>query len=423
MQTPTAVSKLKVLYHEYPPAFWTLVLVTFIDHFGYFLLYPFFSFYITSRFGVGMTTVGVLYAVFSITGLIGNGLGGALSDRLGRRSMVIFSLVTTALTSVLLGFAPSITAMFVITFLVGTLSETGGPANQAIVADLLPDEQRAEGYGILRVARGISAALGPAIGGLIASRSYLALFLIDAVISLLTAFVAFRGLPETKPQLKHGEQHEKLSETFRGYAQVFKDSLFLLFIVTWIFSNLPFMNMRTTLGVFLRDVHGVSEQNFGLLLTFNAALVIIFQFWITRRLQKASPMKMLALGSLLLSAGVALFGFVSGYNLFFLAIGLMTVGDMIQTPFGQSLVAKFSPEHMRGRYMAIFALTWNIPFAFGPYLGGLILDNWNPSLLWYASGLAGLASAGGYLFLKKLMDQHPDHLPREEPLRDSTGLP
>lgn len=404
MHISNFTARLRFLYQTYPRPFWTLVLATFIDTLGGYLLYPFLAFYVTKRFGVGMTTVGVLMGIFSLSGFLGSGIGGALSDRFGRRSILIFSLLATSLTSLLLGFAPSIPAMFTIILLVGTITEMGHPTYQAIVSDLLPEEQRAEGFSILRIAYNVSAAIGPALGGFIASQSYLALFVSDAVVSLGTAAVVFLGMPETKPQLQPGEVPESIQATFRGYLHVLKDRLFLMFILANIFSMLAFVNVEATLGVFLRDVHGVSEQGFGWLLTINALLVVFFQFWLTRRLEKKSPLGMMALGALLYGVGFAIFGFAAAYGLFLFAIALITFGEMIQSPIGQTLASKFSPEDMRGRYMAVFGLIWLIPSAIGPYLGGLILDHLNPNLLWYAAGVVSLLSVGGFIHLKKLME-------------------
>jgi MFS family permease len=133
----------RTLLAEYPAAFRKLVIVTFIDRLGGALLYPFFALYITSKFDVGMTQVGVLFAAFSFSSFIGSTVGGALTDRIGRRSMLIFSLVSTSLSSVAMGLVESLEMFYALALLVGIFTDTGGPAHQAMVADLLPDEQRA----------------------------------------------------------------------------------------------------------------------------------------------------------------------------------------------------------------------------------------------------------------------------------------
>ena len=93
-----------------------------------------------------------------------------------------------------------------------------------------------------------------------------------------------------------------------------------------------------------------------------AILVVFFQFWMTRRLEKYRPMLMMAAGSLLYAIGFAMYGFVSGFVLFVLAMIVITVGEMVVSPFQQSLVAGFAPEDMRGRYMAVSELSWSVAF-------------------------------------------------------------
>src|SRR5574338_134526 len=100
-------NKISQVYHEYPRTFWMMILVNFIDRLGGSLLFPFFALYLTRRFDVGMTEVGTLFAVFSLSGFIGAFPGGALADRFGRRNIIIFSLLATSLSTLLMGLADS----------------------------------------------------------------------------------------------------------------------------------------------------------------------------------------------------------------------------------------------------------------------------------------------------------------------------
>jgi MFS family permease len=159
--------------------------------------------------------------------------------------------------------------------------------------------------------------------------------------------------------------------------------------------------LNTTLGVFLRDTYGVPEAGYGWLLSLNAAMVVLFQFPITRRIENQKPLLMMAAGSVLYAIGFALYGFVSIYSLFVLAMVIITIGEMIVAPMGQALVAKFAPEEMRGRYMAIFGISWSLPFAVGPILAGLVLDNYDPLWLWYFAGAIGMLAAFGFLALHR----------------------
>jgi MFS family permease len=110
-----------------------------------------------------------------------------------------------------------------------------------------------------------------------------------------------------------------------------------------------YVQMNTSLGLYLRDAHGISDQRFGYILTLNAAMVVALQFWVTRKIKKMPPMIIMALGTLFVGAGFLMYGLVSTYILFLAAMAIITVGEMLFAPVSQALVANIAPEHMRGR--------------------------------------------------------------------------
>ncbi len=394
--------KIRNTYHAYPRAFWIYNVVVFIDRLGGFMLYPFFALYLTQKFNVGMTTVGGIFVLFSASGFVGSALGGALTDRVGRKPVILFSLIFSALSALGMGLAPSLQLFILIAVLVGTLADIGRPAHEAVVADLLPPEKRAEGYGIIRVIFNLAVVIAPAIAGFLIARSYLLLFIVDMIISLIAAAVVFLSLPETKPKAHAETKPESISQTFGGYGRVYRDVRFMAFILVCVMMTLVYMNMNTTLGVFLRDFHSIPESGYGLLISLNAVMVVLFQFWLTRRLEKYKPLVMMCLGTALYGIGFAAYGFVNSYLMFTLAMVVITIGEMIIAPFQQAMVASFAPEAMRGRYMAVAGLSWGMAFAVGPYFAGILMDGPNPNWLWYACGLMGMLAAFGYYLLDKI---------------------
>src|SRR5258706_13123110 len=114
-----------------------------------------------------MSTVGLLFAVFSVSGLVGSAIGGALTDRMGRKGVIIFSLVLSSLSALGMGFAPTLEVFIAVSVIVGTLSSIGGPAHEAVVADLLPENKPAEGYGIIRVIFNMAGLFSPPPWGLL----------------------------------------------------------------------------------------------------------------------------------------------------------------------------------------------------------------------------------------------------------------
>ena len=390
---------------------------TFIDALGSALLYPFFALYATRTFNVGLSQVGLIFASLMVSGMIGTTIGGGLTDRFGRKSMAIFGLVTSALSILALGFVKELGGFIPLVIIAGLLGNIGGPARTAMVADLLPAEKRAGGYGLHRVVFNLSYVIGPALGGLLAAYSYLYLFIFDTITSLLTALAFFFLLPETKPLRQEGVLEETTTQTFAGYGRILSDRFFMAFLFATMLMALVFSQLHGPLSVFLRDVQGLPEQRFGWLLSLNAAMVVLFQFATTRRVEKYPPFLILAMGTLFLVVGFGMYGFVTTYVLFLLAMAILTIGEMLVAPVGQAIVARLAPEHMRGRYMAFFDFAWMISGAMGMYLAGLIMDSFDPRWIWYATALVGIAAAVAFVGMHALERDEPEPAPAPEPPR------
>ena len=417
------ISRLKKLLNEYPRTFWIIIGGMFIDQLGGMLVFPFFGLYITSKYGVGMTEVGVLFTIFAVTGVFGSFIGGAFTDKFGRKGIIIFGLVVSAASSLMLAFAPTLEFIYFAGAIVGLLGNLAGPAHQAMIADILPEDKRADGFGILRIIANLAVVIGPAIGGLLAARGYTLLFIIDVITSTITGFIIFLFVPETKPEKKPETvdqpiKEESIGEVIKGYLLVVKDQIYLVFVIGSLLYALAYMQMNTTLSVFLRDVHGIPDRGYGMLLSLNAAMVVLFQFWITRRIKRFKPMKIMAWGMVIYAVGFSMYGFVSTVIFFVIAMVIITIAEILVSPVSQAIVAKLSPEDMRGRYMAVYGFSWTIPTAIGPLAAGLIMDNYNPNWVWYAAGISMLLSAGIFAYLQakapKRFEQTEEELPEVE---------
>jgi MFS family permease len=405
MSTYKPLERIHNIYGDYPRQFWILVLGMFIDTLGRTILNPFLMLYVTKKFDVGMTEIGMLFGLMAVANSVGRMLGGALTDRLGRKGMVIFGLVISGLSSLAMGLVGTFEMFFAVVLFVGLVASIGGPAHGAMIADLLPEEKRTGGFGIFRVVTNLSWVCGPVIGGLLATRSYMPLFICDAVASTITGGIVLLAIRETRPAPREGEPEQTMGQTFAGYWDVLRDVTFTLFIGACILMTVVYIQLYTTLGVYLRDTHGVSEQAYGYLMSLNATAVVLLQIPIARRIARYRPMTMMALGTLLYAIGFGMYGLVSSYVLFIVAMFIITVGEMVVMPTSQALVAKIAPEDMRGRYMAVFGFGWVIPQAVGPLLAGLVMDNADPRWVWYAAGLLGLVGAAAFVLLWRRAEQ------------------
>lgn len=271
-------------YHKFSKQFWLLMFASFIDMLGGALIFPFFSLYLTEKFNVGMLEVGTMFLVWAVTsGIIGNTLGGALADKFGRKTNMIMGLVASATSALLMVIIKDLKLFYVAIAIVGIFEDIAGPARQAMVADLVPEELRSDAYGLFRIVFNLAVTIGPALGGFIAARySFALIFIIDVMVSLSVAVFVFFFLKETKPESKTNEKPETFADTFKGYRKVLADKLYVAFIVVTILETLMYFQMNSTLGVFLVNFQGITTAQFGTILSINAAMVVLFQMLFTR---------------------------------------------------------------------------------------------------------------------------------------------
>jgi len=367
-----------------------------------------------------MTQAGVLLGINSFFALGGSMVGGALVDKFGRRRLILFGLVLSAISSLSLGLANNIHVMYPLIIVVGLLSSMAYPAHEAMLADILPEEKRQEGYGILRVAFNYAWIFGTAMGGFIAARSFFALFVIDAVVSCITAALIFRLLPETKPQVKEeaGRKEETFWETVKGYRVVVRDMAFVGFILSGMVALIVYQQQYGSFAVYLRDTHGIDSKGYGVILSITGLEVVLLQFWISRMIRYRPPFMMMTLGVGIFALGFFMYGMVTGFVMFVISAIIVCFGEMFYFPTSQVIAAGFAPKDMRGRYMAVAGLVWSIPSTLGPGAAGYILDNYDPHLLWYIGGFLCLISALGYLSLHLRLGEQKRFI-RKPPERES----
>ncbi len=414
--------KIKKAYNYYPTEYWVIILAVFIDLMGGYMLGPFFGYFVSAQFSVNFRDIGFMFTMFSSGAIFGGIFGGAIADKLGRKPVIIFGLVSSALSSLAMPWIQQLEWFYALAALSGLLGSVGGPARGALLTDILPVEKRVEGFGIFRIAFNISAFVGPIAGGFIftATGNYKALFIFDAVTSVITAIIVWVKIPETRPEAKlksnegimesttietdgtQSTEKKSFGKTMRGYLQVLGDGKYMFYVFVVMLMSLVYMQLNSTLGVFLLNVHGFPANWFGYLISANAAFVIAFQWFISRTTRKFPPFIMVAAGVFLYAIGFGMYAFVNNWGMFFVAMIVITIGECLCAPHMQAMIGLFAPEDKRGRYMAIGSFSWIIPNLFGVVAAGSLMDAVNPRWLWVLIFGVGSLATIGFLILYKL---------------------
>ena len=434
----------RVAVGAFPAQFWLVFAATFVYLASSALVFPYFGIYLTERMGVSRTEAGLVLGLASLAGLPLQIVGGAWADKRGRRGVMLFSLLATALVSCLLAAARTPVQAEVLVLLNGAL---GWPlfltASNAMVADLVEQERATEAFGIVRVALNAGVVAGPAVAGfaLAAGLSFSWLFLaagigcaallvvlvarlaetspvvaarhrasrrvdagpLDAAEALATAeAVAAAPAPAPAGAASRTRAGEEAGGAVRdagsgGYARVVRDRRFLAFCVLSLLPLFCYGQIVSTYPVYLTQFLGVSLRSWGLLLSLNGVLIVAIQYPLIRRVRERSRLGGVALGSALLGIGVGAAAFASpGWSLWAL-MAVFSLGEMLFVPLSTSTVSGMTTVAERGRYMGVWSLVWIGGQALSPLATGWTMDalGGRPAMLIVLA--AGLAGAGSLL--------------------------
>ncbi len=385
-------ARLRPLVATYPRAFWMLVVGTFVNRTGLVVL-PFLALFLTTQRGLGIPQATAAVSLYGAGAFAGGFVGGWLSDRVGRRPVLLLSLVGGALAIAALPFARTFAAIAVAAVVFGGLGEMYRPAVSAAVADLVPEERQPRAFAIVYWAINLGAAVGPALGGLIAARSYLGLFVLDGATMLAYGFVVLLAIPETRPVAADADAGSSLR-----LRPAVRDGALAVLALAVLGVGVGFFQLFSALPLTMH-ADGLSELDYGLIVTINGGLIVLVGLpvagWVGDRLLGWAVPTAVALIALGLAFNAPAHSFL-GYAL---AGAVWTMGEMAFLPVVPTIVSRLAPAHLRGSYQGVYHAAWGLAKMIGPALGGLVLAGAGAAALW--SG-AGALVAGAALLLAAL---------------------
>jgi MFS family permease len=356
------------------------------------MLWPFLLLYASDKLHQPLTAVAGLLTLNAATGLITTFIGGAIADRFGRKWVMAFSLIFCAVSWYFFRLAGTLPVFALLMALNGATTPLYRLASDAMIADLIPTENRIDAYSILRMGNNIGVAFGPAIGGFTAAISYNISFAITGAGLLICGLLIVIFSIETMPRYVPSQLPKQ--RPFQGYKDALKDRHLLGFLGSLTFNRMCSAILWMLLAVHAKNNFNISESMYGFIPTTNAVMVILFQIFVTRWVKKRNAGYSMTLGALFYAIAVFGVAFGQGFWGFWLCMVIATIGEMILLPTSTNYVSALAPEDKRARYMSLYTITWGVGTGLGPLIGGILSDQISPTATWIGAGVIGLIGTG-----------------------------
>jgi DHA1 family tetracycline resistance protein-like MFS transporter len=345
-----------------------IFLTIFVNLVGFGIIIPLLPFY-AETFGASPLTIGLLFAVFSLAQLIASPTLGDLSDRYGRRPVLIFSLAGTVLSFVMLALADSIAMLFVARIVDG-LSGGNISTARAYVADITEPKDRARAYGILGAAFGLGFIFGPALSGVLSRVSYTAPIWAAAAITVVATVMAWLWLPETVHRV-----HAGTGNPFRYLPELLRRPILRRVLAIDFVFWFALAIFQTTFGLFVAARFGFGPGPTGYLFAGFGLLGAIVQGGLIRPIVRRLGDKHTFIAGLVFSAiGLAGAAVTESLPVFVLILVPLSLGMGLGMPTISSLVSRGAGPHEQGRVQGAAGAIESLSRTLGPVWGAAVLQ-------------------------------------------------
>jgi DHA1 family tetracycline resistance protein-like MFS transporter len=361
-----------------------IFLTILVNLIGFGIIIPLLPFYATT-FGASPVVIGLLFAVFSLCQLVAAPALGDLSDRYGRRPVLVFSLAGTVVSFVMLALAQSVVMLFLARIVDG-LSGGNISTARAYVADITEPKDRARAYGLIGAAFGLGFILGPALSGMLARVSYTAPIWTAAGLTLVATAMAWLWLPETvhRAQAGTGNPLSYLPELLRRPAM---RRVLTIDFVYWF----SFAIFQTTFSLFVARRFGFDASRTGYLFASFGILGAVIQGGLIRPIVRRAGDKATFIAGVVFSVvGLVAAGLAHSVPLFVLALVPLAIGMGFGHPTVSSLISRAGRGDEQGRVQGAASAVESLGRTFGPVWGSASLQRYNETTP-FLTGAAFLA--------------------------------
>ena len=350
-----------------------IFLIVFIDLLGFGIVIPILPYYATS-FGASAFTLGLLMMSYSLMQFIFAPMWGSLSDRIGRRPVLLTCIAGISASMLLLGLAKSLVWLFIGRILAGFFGANISAAS-AYIADITTPENRAKGMGIIGASFGLGFLFGPALGGILSKWGYGTAPLVAAALSLMNFFFAFATLAE--PNLTRAERSShRMRFNMKHLKHVFSHPTINLGVTLFFFVTLCHAQLETVFAIYLLKRFILDAMHAGLILALMAVFMVIIQGGLIGKFNKRfGELKLIRTGLPVMALMLAFVPNLPSLLAFILLMCVYSVAYAFTNPSLMSLVSRSAGSGEQGATMGVYQSAGSLGRIFGPLLAGFTFSH------------------------------------------------
>jgi MFS family permease len=342
--------------------------------------------------GASPTQLGLAYLVMAGASMVTGVAGGHISDRIGRRPMMLVGRGVFSLGALgALAAGTNALAGLTVIVLTGALSSLGDAADSAMVADLVAPGERENAYATLRVAANMGVVLGPPIGGLMLAVSWNTLFVGAACLSAIAFVLAWRLIPH------RGLYTPAPSDEQPSALVVLRDRSYMALLAGSVLAFMVYVGFELLLPISVVQHHGIDRALWGAIAIVNPLIVALLQLRVTNAVQGYTPLARMVAALALMGPPFLILGVADALPVVIGIVVLFVFGEMLWVPTLQAIAVERAPAPQRGAYMGAFNATSGAAFALAPLLGLSVLSRFGDEAMW--ATMAALAVIGSLVFV------------------------
>jgi predicted MFS family arabinose efflux permease len=402
---------MKKLYQNYIDNFqglsreiWILSLVTFINRTGAMVI-PFLSLYLVNAKGFTLPQIGWIMTCFGIGSLAGTWVGGKLTDLIGFYKVIVLSLLLGGIGFILLQFVDTFYGFCIGIFTLIFVADAYRPAIFVAADTYSKPGNITRSITLIRLAINLGFSIGPLIGGIIiATISYNSLFWIDGITCIIAAVGLYIWL---KP--KKAKDEESKTPILKEGVPPYLNSLFMLFFVIMVANGTAFVQYFSVMPIYYDKAHFLTEDLIGWLFFINGAVIVLFEMPLIGWLERKQISKTMATfwGIILLALSFIVLNLTQWSGILVVAMLLMTLGEMIGSPFSNALALEMAPKGRKGSYMGMYSMSFSISHIVGHNTGMNMIDALGYQTTWLYIFIFLIVISGLTLWLYRLLKKSP----------------